>query len=137
MKYHVLDRKESKEYLENGTSYRAIIKIPYKDLKAKLGYETNDDDIDGKVDTEWVILFENGMVGTIYNWYGSNLKDEWHIGGHSDNVVDLVYGIFDKLPPRNCDRINYKQLVGYTNRPTQVYSGKLMSVFKEEIKNGL
>lgn len=48
-------------------------------------------DSDGKVTTEWIIKFEDGVVATIYDWkryeMGAPALDEvyeWHIGGLGD-----------------------------------------------------
>ena len=49
-------------------------------------------DSDGKVTTEWILEFEDGVVATIYDWkrysYGTPALDEdykWHIGGVGDS----------------------------------------------------
>jgi len=54
-----------------------------------------------KSDCEWVIEWDDGMVGTIYNWKngksymgedGLEIQDitDWCIGGHQDTVVDRI-----------------------------------------------
>lgn len=54
-------------------------------------------DSDGKVTTEWILEFEDGVVATIYDWkrysYGSPALDEdykWHIGGLEDKATPYV-----------------------------------------------
>ena len=56
-----------------------------------------DNDPYEKVTVEWVIQFTNGIVATIYDWkrydLGTPLQNEpynWHIGGTSKAVVELV-----------------------------------------------
>ena len=56
-----------------------------------------DNDPFEKVTVEWVIEFNNGTFATIYDWkrydLGTPLQNEpynWHIGGTSKAVVELV-----------------------------------------------
>ena len=59
---------------------------------------------DNKVDVEWNIMFNDGVVATIYNWKkiasmganGTNPDDNeiWHIGG---KTISAVYDIEEIL----------------------------------------
>lgn len=84
-----------------GTSYMGEIDISYQEIVDTLGPPT--DDGDGyKVDANWLLLFDNGTVATIYNYKdginycgpeGDPVEDirDWHIGGHDNRAVDLVH----------------------------------------------
>ena len=61
--------------------------------------------VNGKVDVEWNIMFNDGVVATIYNWKngpasmgtnGTNPVDikTWHIGG---KTISAVYDIEEML----------------------------------------
>ena len=87
----------------DGTYLMGYIDIEYAKLVSLLGEPT---DADGhKVDAQWEIQFEDGLVATIYNWKnGKNYKGDeglevteiidWHIGGLKKEVVDRVHQIF-------------------------------------------
>lgn len=52
---------------------------------------------DGKVTTEWILVFDDGEVATIYDWKRYDLGapemdevEDWHIGGKSHEVVNRV-----------------------------------------------
>lgn len=95
MEYIVLTQKEHYENwdITNGTSKKGdLLNISMKELIETLGYPTDDDNIDDKVHAEWVILFSDGDVATIHDWYG--IKKDWTIGGHNGDVVDKVKSIF-------------------------------------------
>ena len=75
----------------NGTSLTGYITIDYDTLVEALGPPVADND-GYKVDAEWYIEFEDGTVGTIYNWKnGPNYCGadgtpveyitEWNVGG--------------------------------------------------------
>ena len=60
---------------------------------------------DGKVDVEWNVMFNDGVVATIYNWKngpasmgenGTNPVDieTWHIGG---KTISAVYDVEEIL----------------------------------------
>lgn len=71
--------------------------------------------VDDKSDVEWVIKWEDGLVGTIYNWKngknylgndGLKVEDinEWHIGGKTKivktriiNQIKNYWPIFDDI----------------------------------------
>lgn len=48
---------------------------------------------DGKVNSEWIIKFDDGMVAAIYDWKEPMTPTDeydWHIGGHNNKVVARV-----------------------------------------------
>ena len=86
------------QYIDaNGTCLQGYINAHYSQLVDIFGEPTESDGY--KVDAEWYIEFEDGTVGTIYNWKnGPNyLGDEgtlveyitqWNVGGkHSASPV--------------------------------------------------
>jgi len=86
-----------------GTSYQGEIRITYQDLVKTLGRPNGKTD-GYKIDAEWEIKTPFGMA-TIYNWKdgknylgptGQALTDitEWHIGGHTKEVVSYVYNLW-------------------------------------------
>lgn len=54
---------------------------------------------DGKVNSEWIIRFDNGEVATIYDYKtGTTPTDDydWHIGGNKKWVVAAVSALVAK-----------------------------------------
>jgi hypothetical protein len=91
----------------NGTGLQGYIKVDYDVLRRAFG-EPNDGDA-YKIDAQWVLRFEDGMVATIYNYKtGRNYAGsrgggtptnrivDWHIGGKNPEVVERVKGIIAK-----------------------------------------
>jgi hypothetical protein len=69
---------------------QGYITTDYKTLVKKLGKPHTSGD---KTTAEWQIVFENGVVATIYDWkYGQTPKGicQWNIGGHHKDAVKLV-----------------------------------------------
>jgi hypothetical protein len=88
----------------NFTCLQGHVDAGYKELVNLFGKPTGGDK--HKVDAEWVLLFDDGMVATIYNYKnGKNYNGEdglatekirdWHVGGHDQKVVDRVQIILD------------------------------------------
>ena len=88
----------------NGTSYQGGISETFENLLKVFGTPMGASD-DGKVDVEWNIMFNDGVVATIYNWKngpasmganGTNPVDIriWHIGG---KTISAVYDIEEIL----------------------------------------
>lgn len=97
MKYKVLDEKVF-DCGTNGTSLKGFVTATYDKLLKKLGEPTSTEDIDEKVQCEWVIQFDDGQVATVYNWKTGGVplyEYEWHIGGHESSVVRLVKDIIE------------------------------------------
>lgn len=79
-----------------GTSLRGYVKATREQLTETFGdpmiYSLGD-----KVTMEWIIQFDSGDIATIYDWKRYELSYpgfgevyEWHIGGDSFEVKDLV-----------------------------------------------
>jgi hypothetical protein len=91
----VPDGSSLQGYLPPGTTYAQLVEV--------LGPPSDDGD-GWKVDAEWLLLFEDGQVATIYNYKtGPNYNDgagriedvtDWHIGGLDANIVERVQEIF-------------------------------------------
>lgn len=73
-----------------GTSLQGYLYASYSKIVAKYGLPIEGDGY--KTDAEWIIQWEDGLVGTIYNWKngknymgqsGLEVEDinEWNIGG--------------------------------------------------------
>ena len=86
----------------HGTSLQGAIVIDYASIKKAFGLPNNGDEY--KISAEWDILFEDGVIATIYDWKeGKNYLGkegtpktkitEWHIGGHDQKAVEHVYSI--------------------------------------------
>lgn len=83
---------------KNGTSYRATIEASYQDLVETWGEPSKGDEY--KTEAQWIIRPTRNSVITIYNYKNSRAYDysypeitavrEWHVGGHSANVVDRL-----------------------------------------------
>ena len=84
----------------NGTHHVGSISETFENLLKVFGTPMGASD-DGKVDVEWNIMFNDGIVATIYNWKngpaslglnGINPVDliDWHIGG---KTISAVYDI--------------------------------------------
>lgn len=88
----------------NFTSLQGYVDAGYKELVDLFGNPTSGDAY--KVDAQWVLQFEDNKVATIYNYKsGKNYNGDeglpteqirdWHIGGHSKDMVDRVQIIID------------------------------------------
>lgn len=86
----------------NGTHLMGEIDTSYERLVEVLGKPQEGDGY--KVDAEWCLKFNNGLVATIYNYKdGKNYNGsegleteaitDWHIGGLDKQVVSLVHKI--------------------------------------------
>ena len=84
----------------NGTSLQGYINVDYKTLCKVFGKETCNGD-GYKVDAEWLLQFNDGVVATIYNYKdGKNYCGarglakskitDWHVGGRSARAVANV-----------------------------------------------
>jgi hypothetical protein len=84
---------------EGGTWLQGVLTAKYQELVDLFGKPGESDGY--KVDAEWRIRFEDGVIATVYNWKdGKNYcgKDgtpteqieSWHIGGTSTKAVDRV-----------------------------------------------
>lgn len=79
----------------SGTSLRGYVTATRDEIEAVFGKPTiAKSEPDDKVTTEWYLIFEDGVVATIYDWkrYGlgapyNDERIEWHIGGHNEASV--------------------------------------------------
>jgi hypothetical protein len=85
----------------DGSSLKGYISTTYDQLKEVLGKpQYISTDRYSKVTCEWVLEFEDGLIATIYDWkMGATPLDvyDWHIGGHSSEVVERVQSLFTVL----------------------------------------
>ena len=85
----------------DGSSLKGYISATYDQLKEVLGKpQYISTDPYSKVTCEWVLEFEDGLIATIYDWkMGATPLDvyDWHIGGHSSEVVERVQSLFTVL----------------------------------------
>lgn len=93
--YEVLKGESAKI---NGTSYKGMVFVGYDDLLSIFGEpSTNVTSRGGKVRAQWIVLFGDGRVGTIYDWKEDYLPTEsvsrWHLGGHNDIAPRRIVGI--------------------------------------------
>jgi hypothetical protein len=89
----------------NGTSYQGEISETFENLLKVFGTPMGASD-DNKVDVEWNIMFNDGVVATIYNLKngpasmgekGTNPVDieTWHIGGKTISAIHDVEEILE------------------------------------------
>jgi hypothetical protein len=89
----------------NGTSLQGYINADYKVLKKVFGKASEGDGY--KVDAEWLLVFSDGVVATIYNYKdGKNYNGrsglnkteitDWHVGGNSARAVANVEHMLEK-----------------------------------------
>ena len=96
-----------------GTSLQDYVSVDYQTIVAKYGPPTTS--VGYKIDAEWIIEWDDGQVGTLYNWKnGENYLGEdglpveeiyeWNIGGKNKLVGkrirdDLLnaWRIFDEI----------------------------------------
>lgn len=92
----------------HGTSLQGYVYCDYSVLKKAFGKPNTGDQY--KIDAEWDLEFEDGVIATIYNYKDGknyNGKDgtpktkitEWHIGGKSQEAVDRVHKILFEVKP--------------------------------------
>ena len=77
----------------NGTCLQGKVGTTFDRLQDVFGEPIYPNSGDGKVICEWVLEFSDGSIATIYCWKVGSipLKEyDWHIGGHSEKVVEYV-----------------------------------------------
>jgi len=77
----------------SGTCNVGYVKTTYDKLVEKLGEPAIVNSGDKKVNCEWIILFEDGTVATIYDWKQEKTPKDiycWHVGGKGFNVVEKL-----------------------------------------------
>ena len=81
--------------IANGTSLVGYITTTYDALVEKLGLPRNGS-ADHKTTAQWILTFEDGTVGTIYDWKLSSTPKnpyKWHVGGRGVNTLNKVKSI--------------------------------------------
>ena len=82
-----------------GSSLQGTVKTTYAQLLTVFGEPCfTDADPREKVNCEWCLEFtdpnsDDVKIATIYNWKTGSIPTElydWHVGGHSHEVVELV-----------------------------------------------
>ena len=93
----------------NETCGQGSICAHYNELVAAFG-EPLGPSGDGKVQAEWVVKFENGIIATIYDWkqYGVPPCEivNWNIGGRSWLAEHNVNEVLLELRAANDDHID-------------------------------
>lgn len=95
----------------NGTHLQGYVDTSYERLVSLFGEPCTGW---GKTDAEWEILFDDGLVATIYNYkdgknycgsMGLELDEirDWHIGGHDKVVVERVKAVLSEPWPIHDD----------------------------------
>lgn len=99
---YITKESDGSDIDSEGTFYLSEIQAEYYQLVELFGYPSEGDGY--KVDAEWTIKFDDGLIATIYNWKnGKNYKGNiglpkekithWHIGGKDERVVELIKNI--------------------------------------------
>jgi len=90
----------------HGTSLQGHMYTEYAKLKKAFGKPNCGDEY--KIDAEWDIEFDDGLIATVYNWKNGKAylgKDGtpktkityWHIGGKSQEAVDRVVTVLEGI----------------------------------------
>jgi hypothetical protein len=90
----------------DGTSLQGYITTDYAKLKKAFGKPNNGDEY--KIDAEWDIEFDDGLIATVYNWKDGKAYcgaegtpktkiTTWHIGGKSQEAVDRIIDILEGI----------------------------------------
>lgn len=85
----------------SGTSLQGYCRTTRTQIEEAFGTPSYENaDLYEKVTTEWTIQFSDGKVATIYDWkrYNEGAPEmnetyDWHIGGHSSDILQKVSGI--------------------------------------------
>jgi ketosteroid isomerase-like protein len=100
--------KDDNHSCVSGTHLQGEIDVSYADLVRAFGEPTDDGD-SYKIDAEWILIFEDGEVATIYNYKDgvnyngynegmpTGLIRDWHIGGFNRVVVDRIQEILSAI----------------------------------------
>ena len=74
----------------NGTSYQGSLKASYSQLTVLFGQPHASKE--HKVDAEWKIAWEDGVVATIYNWKNGVSYNGWREGTPTELITDWEIG---------------------------------------------
>jgi hypothetical protein len=92
--------KNATPYDANATSLQGYINTTFDRLKEIFGEPIYPQSGDGKVICEWILEFDDKIIATIYCWKVGAIpirEYKWHIGGHSEKVVELVKNEIGKV----------------------------------------
>lgn len=101
------------------TSYKGCLDVSFSTLVDIFGPPSIADEF--KVDAQWLIKFEDGLVATIYNWKngrnyrqqsGLDVEDikDWNVGGKKEEVVDRINSILGLICSEDDSSTNIKKL---------------------------
>lgn len=94
LQFEVIDHHDIGQYI-NGTSLKGYWYTSYNKLVEVFGPPSfgPDDHFGDKVTCEWVLVFKDGEIATIYDWkeYATPmLPYQWHIGGNTKGIEDRI-----------------------------------------------
>lgn len=83
----------------DGTHLQGYVTATFGKLRATFGEPMDGDG--HKVDAEWHVKFDSGVIATVYNWkngrayLGEDGKsvleiNEWNVGGHSKDAATMI-----------------------------------------------
>lgn len=81
----------------SGTSLRGYFTATYNEVVAKFGEPLDGDGY--KTSVEWIVVFEDDTVATIYDWKSESPQHtpdtpyEWHIGGHNRKAEEYILAL--------------------------------------------
>ena len=84
----------------NGCSLKGHIETTYKDIVRVFGEPSfGPNDLGDKTTCEWDLMFSDGTIGCIYDYYEYDQTPlgvyDWHIGGASKKIVSRVNQAFE------------------------------------------
>lgn len=82
----------------NGTSLMGKVVASYGELLSVFGEPLSDSSED-KVKAEWFIEFDDGIVGTIYDYKSSVAPQDntnWNVGGRNHKVVTMIQSVLNR-----------------------------------------
>jgi len=85
----------------NGTCLQGYVQVYYHELVEIFGKDEGGGD---KTTAEWRLLFEDGVVATIYDWkeYDTPTGNyAWHIGGKNNLAVARVTQVIREFKEKN------------------------------------
>jgi hypothetical protein len=84
----------------SNTFFVGFIRISYDTLVEVFGEPTLGRSGDGKIQVEWCLKFEDGIVATIFDWkeYRKDYRQvtTWRIAGHEEKALDRIQEVLKK-----------------------------------------
>lgn len=110
------------------------VDISYGELLTILGPPSVLGSKDGKTQAEWIIYFpEQNQYGTIYDYKEEVQKEEvtdWHIGGTSENIVDLVINVIGKDKDIGIFRLSWKE----PSLPGKEFTRDMLNILQKDVQ---